>query len=109
MLAFRHESLTDWHQVCTFPADVDLGGAPEAAAVGVWQTVRRSDMASGIIVFGLMIVVLGSFFFVAFIRAPRCSRCRIPLQPVAETTRQLGAYGVETIILYECTDCYGGL
>jgi hypothetical protein len=60
-------------------------------------------------VFGLMIVVLGSFFFMALIRAPRCSRCRIPLQPVAETTRQLGAYGIETIIAYECTGCYEGL
>jgi hypothetical protein len=63
-------------------------------------------MESGIIALGLMIVVLGGCFFMAFIQAPRCSKCRILLQAVAETTRQLGAYAVETIILYECTDCY---
>jgi hypothetical protein len=62
-------------------------------------------MASGLMVFGLMIVVLGCGFYMAFIRAPRCVRCRIPLQPVAEATRALGAYVVETIIYYECADC----
>src|SRR5919106_6547408 len=30
--------------------------------------------------------------------SPRCARCRIPLQPVAEATRALGAHVVETII-----------
>jgi hypothetical protein len=63
-------------------------------------------MASGLIVFGLMIVVLGFGFFMAFIRAPRCARCHIALQPVAEATRALGVHVVETIIYYECDDCY---
>jgi hypothetical protein len=62
-------------------------------------------MANGLIVFGLMIVVLGFGFFLAFIRAPRCARCHIPLQPVAEATRALGAHVVETILYYECADC----
>jgi hypothetical protein len=62
-------------------------------------------MAGGLIVFGLMIVVLGCGFFMAFIRAPRCARCHSPLQPVAEATRMLGAHVVETIIHYECADC----
>jgi hypothetical protein len=66
-------------------------------------------MASVVMVFGMMIVVLGACFFMAFIRSPRCAKCHIPLQPVAETTRQLGAYAVETIISYECTDCYRAL
>jgi hypothetical protein len=63
-------------------------------------------MASGLIVFGLMIVVLGFGFFMVFIRAPRCARCHIALQPVAEATRALGVHVVETIIYYECDDCY---
>jgi hypothetical protein len=67
---------------------------------------RKSDMASGLIVLGLMIVVLGIGFFMAFIRAPRCARCHLPLQLVAEATRALGALGVETIMYYECPDCY---
>jgi hypothetical protein len=62
-------------------------------------------MASGLIVSGLLLVVLGCGFFLAFIRAPRCVRCRTPLQPVAETTRVLGAHAVEMIIYYECADC----
>ena len=62
-------------------------------------------MASGLMVFGLMIVVLGYGFYMAFIRAPSCARCRIPLQPVAEATRALGAHVVETIIYYACADC----
>ena len=62
-------------------------------------------MASGLMVFGLMIAVLGLGFYMAFIRAPRCARCRIPLQPVAEATRALGAHVVETNIYYECADC----
>ena len=62
-------------------------------------------MASGLIVFGLMIVVLGFGFFMMFVRAPRCVRCHLPLQPVAEVTRALGAHVVETIIYYECADC----
>ena len=66
-------------------------------------------MESGVVVFGLMIMVLGSCFFITFVRAPRCSRCRIPLQAVAETTRQIGAYTVETIMAYECMDCHKGL
>jgi hypothetical protein len=66
-------------------------------------------MASGLMVFGLMIVVLGDGFFMAFIRAPRCARCHIPLQPVAEATRALGAHVVETIIYYEGTECYRAL
>jgi hypothetical protein len=66
-------------------------------------------MASGLMVFGLMIVVLGFGFYMAFVRAPRCARCGIPLQPVAEATRALGAHAVETIIYYECADCYRAL
>lgn len=62
-------------------------------------------MASGLMVFGLMIVVLGFGFYMAFIRVPRCARCRIPLQPVAEASRALGGHVVETIIYYECADC----
>jgi Zn-finger protein len=62
-------------------------------------------MASGLMVFGLMIVVLGCGFYMAFIRAPRCARCHIPLQPVAEATRGLGAHVGETTIYYECADC----
>jgi hypothetical protein len=49
--------------------------------------------------------VLGCGFYMAFIRVPRCARCRIPLQPVAEATRALGAHVVETIIYYECAAC----
>ena len=41
-------------------------------------------MAGGLMIFGLMIVVLGFGFFMTFVRAPRCARCHIPLQPVAE-------------------------
>jgi RNase P subunit RPR2 len=63
-------------------------------------------MASGLIVFSLMIVVLGFGFFMTLIRAPRCAKCHTPLQPVAEATRALGAHVVETIIYYECPDCY---
>lgn len=66
-------------------------------------------MASGLMVFGLMIVVLGFGFYMAFVRAPRCARCRIPLQPVAEATRALGAHVVETILYYECAGCYRAL
>lgn len=66
-------------------------------------------MASGLMVFGLMIVVLGFGFYLAFVRAPRCARCGIPLQPVAEATRALGARVVETAISYECADCYRAL
>jgi hypothetical protein len=66
-------------------------------------------MASGLVVFGLMIVVLGFGFYMAFVRAPRCARCGIPLQPVAEATRALGARVVETTISYECADCYRAL
>jgi hypothetical protein len=62
-------------------------------------------MASGLMAFGLMIVVLGYSFYMACIRVPRCARCRIPLQPVAEATRALGAHVVEAIIYYECADC----
>jgi hypothetical protein len=43
--------------------------------------------------------------FLQAIRASRCARCRIPLQPLAEATRGLGAHVVETIIYYECADC----
>jgi hypothetical protein len=66
-------------------------------------------MASGLMVFGLMSVVPGCGFYLAFIRAPRCARCRTPLQPVAETTRALGAHVVETIIYYGYADCYRAL
>jgi len=62
-------------------------------------------MASGLMVFGLMIVVLGFGFYMAFFRVPRCARCRIPLQAVAEAPRALGAHVVETIIYYESADC----
>jgi hypothetical protein len=62
-------------------------------------------MAGGLVVFGLIIVVLGIGFFMAFIRAPRCARCRLPLQPVAEATRALGVHMVETIMYYECPGC----
>jgi hypothetical protein len=62
-------------------------------------------MASGLMVFGLMIVVLGCVFYMAFVRAPRCARCHIPFQAVAEATRALVAHAVETIIYYECADC----
>jgi hypothetical protein len=56
-------------------------------------------------VFGLMIVVLGCSFFVAFLRARQCARCHIPLQPVAEGTRAWGTHVVETVVYYECADC----
>jgi len=66
-------------------------------------------MVSGLIVFSLMIVVLGVGFFMAFIRPPRCTRCHLPLQPVAEATRALGAHVMETIIYCECAGCYQAL
>jgi hypothetical protein len=62
-------------------------------------------MAGGLIVFSLMIVALGCGFFMAFIRAPRCARCHMPREPVAEAPRMLGAHVMETIMHYECADC----
>ena len=66
-------------------------------------------MVGGLIVFAVTGLALCICSFIAFVRPPRCIKCRIPLQPVAETVRELGPYGVETVIHYECTDCYRAL
>jgi hypothetical protein len=40
------------------------------------------------------------------LRPPQCPTCLIPLRTVEETVRDLGPYGVETAMYYECSDCY---
>ena len=63
-------------------------------------------MLGGLIVFAVAGVALCVCFFITFVHSPRCVKCREPLQPVAETVRELGPYGIETVTHYECSDCY---
>jgi hypothetical protein len=66
-------------------------------------------MLSGLIVFSMTVLTLCVCVFIAVIRTPRCPKCNIPLQPVEETVRDLGSYGVEAVIQYECSDCFRGM
>ena len=66
-------------------------------------------MLGGLIVFGVTIVLLCIGLFAAVVRTPQCRKCHLPLQSVEETVRDLGMYGVETITLYECSNCYRGM
>jgi hypothetical protein len=43
--------------------------------------------------------------FKVFLQHPSCPTCSLPLQPVGETVRELGACGVETVMHYECSNC----
>jgi hypothetical protein len=65
-------------------------------------------MLGGLIVFGATIVLLCVVVFMAVLRTPHCPKCHLPLQPVAESVRALGMQGVETVIHYECSNCYRG-
>jgi hypothetical protein len=66
-------------------------------------------MLSGLIVFGVVVVLLCVCLVIVFLSTPQCPKCRIPLQSVEERVRELGVYGVETVIHYECPDCYRDL
>jgi hypothetical protein len=66
-------------------------------------------MLSGFIVVGIVTVLICVAAVVFSLHVPRCPKCRIPLQAVEETVRDLGAYGVETVTYYECSDCYRDL
>jgi hypothetical protein len=65
-------------------------------------------MIGGLVVFGVMAVLLCVCFYMAFLRTPQCPKCQIPLEAVEEWVRDLGTSGVETVIQYECSDCYRG-
>lgn len=60
-------------------------------------------MLDAIIVSTLMLLFLGGVWYV--LRVPRCRTCKILLQPVAETARALGWYGVEAVDHYKCPKC----
>jgi hypothetical protein len=66
------------------------------------------NMIGGLVVFGVMAALLCVCFYMAFLRVPQCPKCQIPLEAVEERVRDLGASGVETVIQYECSDCYRG-
>jgi hypothetical protein len=63
-------------------------------------------MISGFIVVGIVAVLICVCAVVFFPRPPECPQCHIPLQAVAETVRDLGPYGVETVTYYECSNSY---
>jgi hypothetical protein len=63
-------------------------------------------MLSGLMIFTVAVLLLCVSLVMAFVRIPRCPKCRVPLELVAETVRELGLYGVETVMHYECSDCY---
>jgi hypothetical protein len=63
-------------------------------------------MLSGLIVFSIVVLLFCACLVIVFLRTPQCPKCRIPLQSVEERVRELGAYGLETVIDYECPDCY---
>ena len=63
-------------------------------------------MLAGLIVFGVTALLLCVCVFMVVLRTPQCPKCRIPLEPVEEIVRDLGAHGVETVTHYECSNCY---
>jgi hypothetical protein len=62
-------------------------------------------MLSGIIFSGMAVLLYLAALMLA-LRAPRCPTCETRLQCVGETAKTLGLYTVETLVYYECSDCY---
>jgi hypothetical protein len=63
-------------------------------------------MLIGSVVVGVVGVLICVCAAMVSLRTPRCPTCQTPLQTVEETVRDLGPYGVETVMHYECADCY---
>jgi hypothetical protein len=62
-------------------------------------------MLGGFVVVSIMTVLICVAAVTFVLRIPQCPSCRIPLQAVEETVRDLGGCGVETVTYYECSDC----
>jgi hypothetical protein len=62
-------------------------------------------MLLGILFSGMAVLLYLGALMLAF-QAPRCPTCKTRLQCVGETARALGLYTVETLVYYECSDCY---
>jgi hypothetical protein len=93
------------------PALEREGSAPVACCrldhvhAGSGEQAGRHDMFAGLIVFVMTVLLLCVCVFMVVLRTPQCPTCRIPFQPVEETVRDLGMYGVETVTYYECSSC----